>query len=197
MEITDQHIQEHRWFNYLDFYTTVAENPDFKIYVELGCWKGHSTAFLADKIKHKEGAKLWAVDYWDPTITISSAYLPDDYPHIYDIYDENMKRSGARHIVTDIKGCTWEAAEQFEDESVDFIYIDADHSEPGVTKDIYSWWPKLKPTGLMAGHDYHPDNKTGVGPAVRKIFNPNEFEDVGRTVWQVWKSNVNRSICGI
>jgi Methyltransferase domain len=38
--------------------------------------------------------------------------------------------------------------------SFDFIYIDADHSEDAVKKDLAAWWPLLKKSGLMAGHDF-------------------------------------------
>ena len=45
----------------------------------------------------------------------------------------------------------------------------------------------------MAGHDYYSNDKTGVGPAVRSIFNSNEFE-LNRTVWIVEKIKINREL---
>ena len=47
-----------------------------------------------------------------------------------------------------------EAAKRFTDESLDFVYLDADHSYEAVRDDIAAWWPKLKPGGLFAGDDY-------------------------------------------
>ena len=47
-----------------------------------------------------------------------------------------------------------QAASRFEDEFFDFVYIDADHSYEAVRADLEVWWPKLKPGGLFAGHDY-------------------------------------------
>lgn len=38
--------------------------------------------------------------------------------------------------------------------SVDFVYVDARHDFCGVLADIDGWWPKLKPGGIMAGHDF-------------------------------------------
>jgi predicted O-methyltransferase YrrM len=196
MRITHKHLNEHKWFNYPHFYERVAKIPTYKVYVELGCWKGHSTAFLAKQLKEKEGAVLYAIDFWDTAPNREGRVdLPDDYPNIYEIYLENIKRVFAPNLVKNIKGCTWEAASQFEDDSVDFIYIDADHTEKGVTMDIKHWWPKLKKHGIMAGHDYHPDNKTGVGPAVRKIFKSEEIKMAGEaTVWEVHKQEVNREL---
>ena len=33
-------------------------------------------------------------------------------------------------------------------------YIDARHDYCGCSEDIQNWWPKVKPGGIMAGHDY-------------------------------------------
>ena len=46
------------------------------------------------------------------------------------------------------------ASEIFEDESLDFIYIDANHAYDFVVEDIKLWFPKLKKEGVFSGHDY-------------------------------------------
>ena len=46
------------------------------------------------------------------------------------------------------------ASTLFADESLDFVYIDADHREEFVRKDIELWFPKLKKGGVISGHDY-------------------------------------------
>ena len=40
------------------------------------------------------------------------------------------------------------------DGSLDFVYVDARHDFKGVYEDVSKWWPKLRPGGIMAGHDY-------------------------------------------
>lgn len=47
-----------------------------------------------------------------------------------------------------------DAAKDFEDESLDFVYLDGNHSEPFVSEDIRVWYPKVKKDGILAGHDY-------------------------------------------
>lgn len=42
----------------------------------------------------------------------------------------------------------------FDNEQLDFIYVDARHDFCGVKEDIEMYWPKLRPNGIMAGHDY-------------------------------------------
>ena len=45
------------------------------------------------------------------------------------------------------------AAKMHEPDSLDFVFIDGDHSTEAVTADIEAWLPKLKPDGVLAGHD--------------------------------------------
>ena len=42
-------------------------------------------------------------------------------------------------------------------QSLDFVYIDARHDYDGCLEDIVAWYPKLKKGGLIAGHDFIPD----------------------------------------
>ena len=49
---------------------------------------------------------------------------------------------------------TTEAAKHIEDDSVDYIYVDARHDYCGVTQDLQAYWPKLKGGGILAGHDF-------------------------------------------
>jgi len=66
------------------------------------------------------------------------------------------------------------AAQQFEDRSLDFAFIDADHSYEGAHPDVEAWWPKIAPGGVLGGHDYdlptHPHFgvKRAVDEAVEK-----------------------------
>jgi hypothetical protein len=58
------------------------------------------------------------------------------------------------------------AAQCLPDNSLDFVFIDADHSYEGCSADIAAWAPKVKPGGLVGGHDY--DNPRLVGNGVKK-----------------------------
>lgn len=70
-----------------------------------------------------------------------------------------------------------DAAARFPDESLDWVYLDARHDEPGVAEDLVAWYPKLKHGGIMAGHDYvpdahYPEGLFGVRGAVQKFTAP-------------------------
>lgn len=76
------------------------------------------------------------------------------------------------HLMIDL---SVEAAKKFADESLDFVYIDANHSYKYVKEDILAWLPKIKKGGIIGGHDWDwsdPDNdmEMGVKRAVEEIF---------------------------
>lgn len=54
---------------------------------------------------------------------------------------------------TIIKGYSTEAATLFTPASLDFVFLDGDHSEAGVRADIEAWRPKIRPGGMLTGHD--------------------------------------------
>jgi len=62
------------------------------------------------------------------------------------------------------------AADLFEDSSLDFVYIDADHSYAAVKSDLEAWYPKLKPNGILSGHDYGSAFKDDVIKAVDEFL---------------------------
>jgi len=47
-----------------------------------------------------------------------------------------------------------DALEDIPDESLDFVYIDGNHSLPYITQDIYEWNRKVRVGGIISGHDY-------------------------------------------
>lgn len=61
-----------------------------------------------------------------------------------------------------------EAAVHFADQSVDFVFIDANHTYDFVKADVNAWLPKIKPGGIIAGHDYNAPHE--VERAVNEIF---------------------------
>ena len=84
---------------------------------------------------------------------------------------------------------THNAVKNVEDNSLDFIFIDADHSYEGVKRDIEDWSPKVKKGGLIIGHDYrtnYPNHRfMGVNRAVEEAFD--SFKTAPGFVWYVEK----------
>lgn len=83
-----------------------------------------------------------------------------------------------------------EAATRIRRESLDLVFIDADHSEAGVRADIGAWTGKVKPGGWIGGHDYDnpsPDyDFSGVARAVHAVFGDDgPVENGGGFTWWV------------
>jgi predicted O-methyltransferase YrrM len=62
-----------------------------------------------------------------------------------------ITKSENRKLVT---GYSTEVAKTFEDESLDFVYIDAAHDYENVKADFEAWYPKVRKGGMFMGHDY-------------------------------------------
>jgi hypothetical protein len=82
-----------------------------------------------------------------------------------------------------LKMLSSEAAEHIPDGSLDFCFIDGNHSYEYVKEDIQLYLPKMKVGGLLGGHDYgHPRGK--VKKAVGEMFD-DFFLDKNKT-WWIW-----------
>jgi predicted O-methyltransferase YrrM len=69
-----------------------------------------------------------------------------------------------------VLGDSAECAAAFPDASVDLVFLDADHAEAAVLRDLAAWAPKLRPGGVLAGHDYGAPRHPGVRRAVDRFF---------------------------
>ena len=69
-----------------------------------------------------------------------------------------------------IKGFSAEVSNSFEDASLDFVFIDGDHSYDSVVDDIIHWAPKVRKGGKLIGHDYYSFRWPEVTKAVRDVL---------------------------
>lgn len=117
--------------------------------VEVGVFKGD----FSKQILQSWGGTLYMVDVWKG--------LGEEY---IDISNHNFHTEAYKETMDNIHGCedrgimirasSKVASEMFEDESLDFVFIDANHAYDFVVEDIKLWYPKLKKGGMFSGHDY-------------------------------------------
>ena len=100
--------------------------------------------------QHNPGVKLYGIDAWEPY----EGYI--DFTDIEYLEKDHAKarQTLAPYDVTLIKAYSMDAVRAFEDGSLDFVYIDANHDFVHVTQDIDAWARKVRPGGIVAGHDY-------------------------------------------
>jgi hypothetical protein len=119
--------------------------------VEVGTFKGE----FSKKILENWGGTLYMVDVWRE---LSNEEYLDSSNHgnfengVYHEAMDNIKGFENRAIM--IRASSEIASTIFEDNSLDFVYIDANHAYDYVVQDIELWYPKLKNGGYLCGHDY-------------------------------------------
>ncbi len=129
----------------------LAEQAEGKVFVEIGSWKGHS-AFLIGSVIKQNGGHLYCVDHWNGNVGATN-YYKAHVNNIYDIFEHNMKALHLWDCITPLKMESLEAYKQFEDKSIDFLFIDADHRYTPFLSDLKAWYPKMKEDGIICGHD--------------------------------------------
>jgi len=124
---------------------------------ELGIWKGKMSEFLLKR----EDLTLYMVDSWLAVKGLEDRGFTED-EQARNRLDALRRTDFAndRRIVMHMDSEV--AALTMPEESLDFVFIDADHSYGGVKKDIRVWLPKLKRGALLSGHDYdNPNERNG------------------------------------
>lgn len=117
--------------------------------VEIGVFKGDFSKYI---LQNWDGT-LYMVDVWRPLgDEYEDASNHGMYSNILQDAVENIKGMEDRGIM--IRAKSKIASEIFEDESLDFIYIDGNHAYEYVLEDLNVWFPKLKKGGVFSGHDY-------------------------------------------
>lgn len=142
---------------------TLFQNGIKPIVIEVGVAEG---LFSRDLLEAGAGL-LYSVDNWAQQNQRGDGGFPQEW---HDKNYENAKKLlepyGARSIM--LKGRSVDMAKKIADKSVHLVYIDADHSKPGVLADSHAFWPKLITGGVMAFHDYESEDY-GVKEAVMEF----------------------------
>jgi len=135
--------------------------------VEVGCWQGLSVSYIA-RAAAARGTRVTCVDDWDGS--------SDGYDAAYRArlegadpaasFGENMRRLGLDVELR--RGRSPEIARAFADASLDLVFLDASHDQAAVLADCAAWALKLKPGGVLAGHDF-ADKHPGVVRAVTQF----------------------------
>jgi cephalosporin hydroxylase len=147
------------WFNEEWLYDRMINRaPNDAIFVEVGCWLGKSTAYCARRI-HDSGKSIrfYAVDTWEgsPNEPALMEAVAQAGGSVFEMFQSNMEEAGVIESITPVKMPSVAAAELFEDRTLNFVFIDADHTCDAVKADIAAWRPKIKSGGTLAGHDWN------------------------------------------
>jgi len=117
---------------------------------EIGVDRGRFSKYM---FEHIPNLHLYCVDLWWWKFRGESKY-------------QSVLRRLKDCNTTILRKTSLEALDDVPDGSLDFVYIDADHTFDYVMTDIILWSKKVREGGIVAGHDYYRFRRAGVIPAV-------------------------------
>ncbi len=176
------------WFDWEEHYKTAVENAkDGDVFVEIGTFLGKSTCFLANEIKQSgKKIKFYTVDSFigegnDASYTKT---VEENGGNIYNAFLNNVKKCGVEGYVTPLVGTSTEISKKFENESINFLYVDGDHNYNGIKNDLENWTPKVKRDSVIQGHDFAEYAKSVI-QAVTEKFGDKVIKPKTGTTWTI------------
>lgn len=141
---------------------------------ELGVFRGEFSEIILNKL---EPSELFLVDIFPPEMCSGDKdgnnIVYDNLEKYYEILTKKYKRSEKVKV---IKSTTIAFLETIDDEYLDAVYIDADHSYNGVKNDLELSFKKVKTGGIIMGHDYTTSMFPGVVKAVDEFCVDNNLK---------------------
>lgn len=119
---------------------------------EIGVGRGEYSKILLNTWK---GKKLYLIDIWKhQDFGYYDVFNVSDEQHEqhYKLMLQNVKEFSGRYEI--IRKFSVSAAKMFDNDSLDFIYLDANHNYNAVMEDLNAWYPKVKSGGILSGHDF-------------------------------------------
>ncbi len=130
--------------------------------VEIGVYRGD---FSAEFLELWKGKQYHLVDPWnDPPCVGQLVSNNKDLEFVTERFKDDPR-------VTIHKHYSEVASFKYIDETLDFVYIDADHTYESIYNDLVQWWPKIRSGGIMAGHDIFVVDYAGVTEALIRFSN--------------------------
>ncbi len=135
-----------------ELWATFLNTQRTRVMAEIGVWKGD---FAADILKDAPLIKIyymvdpWAnLPDWNKPFNVSQQVFDDIYREM------EVKTAFAAHKRRILRGRTKDVVAEIPDESLDFAYVDGDHTLRGITIDLIKIWPKIRPGGFIGGDDF-------------------------------------------
>lgn len=154
-------------------------NADTIMGVEIGVASGWNMNHFLANIPN---LNLTGIDAYLPFTDWNGAYVSEKLLDAqFRAATKNISEFSDRSNIIKMKSD--DAASQFADESLDYIFVDGDHSYEGCLKDLQNYYPKLKKGGLFSGHDFTvPD----VNRAINEFRKDKNFNPISNTYDNVW-----------
>lgn len=154
-----------------------ARERGFKRGAEVGVLKGKTLAAVLDGVP---GLHMIAVDQWRHLAPSDLDGAETYLRHDMEAAEASVRAIAARHPgrVKILKGDSVDQARHVVDWSLDFVFIDAAHTEAATLANIGAWSPKVRAGGLVMGHDWQ-------WPSVRRALarSVGQWHEESEQVW--------------
>jgi hypothetical protein len=127
---------------------TLFKELGYKVGAEIGVFEGYFSEILCQS---NPELKLYSIDAWQFYPTHRNFRKQRHYDAAYEIAKNKLSAYPNSKI---IKKWSMDAAPDFPDESLDFVFIDGNHEFRYVADDIAEWSKKVKRGGIISGHDF-------------------------------------------
>lgn len=147
--------------------------PRFSNVVEVGAFLGKSTCYIAGALQNKE-ASFVTIDTFDSRAMSAVSGSTEeffrenvaDYAHLVEVWKMESE-TASRRFLQEQRG------------PIDFLWIDGDHSEEGVRKDLESWLPQTAKSAVILMDDYYDKGAKRVKTVVDSLVGEGLLENVG------------------
>jgi predicted O-methyltransferase YrrM len=147
--------------------------------VEIGVFGGWVSLHLAEAAL-KTNSKVYSIDVWEKLEVGNGNEFPEHQLLAARYYMEQIRLNYENILdeleysnATVICESSLTAVNQFEDKSIDLIFIDGEHHKDHLYKELVLWYPKLKEGGSLYGDDYNWD---GLSDSILKFARENNLE---------------------
>ncbi|MCK9351250.1 MAG: class I SAM-dependent methyltransferase [Candidatus Paceibacterota bacterium] len=144
--------------------TTQSRKDLAKLFTGIGAEIGVERAMFSKHIAQTSDL-LYCVDAWDLTPGYRDHVSKERLDDFFKETKERMKNFNCKFV----RKLSMDAVKDFKDGSLDFVYIDANHSYESAKEDIREWSKKVKKGGIVSGHDYIDKEGYGVMQAVNEL----------------------------
>ena len=159
----------------------LAKMPRGSTGAEIGVWKGDLSARILAVVRPK---RLYLIDPWRKaerdTVRFMDTQSAGDQTYMDSVHDSVVNRFNAaisRGVVVVHRARSQDAATKIPTDSLDWAYIDGDHTYEAVLADLHAYADKVRPGGFLAGDDYAQGGRYrgGVKRAVDEFVGSGEY----------------------
>ena len=133
----------------------ILEELGFTTGIEVGVQRGRNALVTLRNWHSCTSYKLvdmWAstTEVYNDTANVGARAQLTNYRHA----QSQLQHWTKRNVTEFYRMKSVDAAPKFKDGAFDYVYIDARHDYCGVMEDLRAYWPKVRPGGIFAGHDF-------------------------------------------